>query len=234
MFFVPPSSPRTRGGGLIPIEEDRWEVIIQGVHGDQTPTDPDEFIEFIESLPIAELGQLVKSQPWVSDEIEHYPYPSSIRRRYEDLDRFPDNLVVTGDAIASFNPINGQGMSVAALDALHLHHTIARGGLDDVARRFFDRTADTVDIVWQMSAGADFDFPQTTGPKPRGTDLFNWYMDRFIRKAHSDPVLSEAFLRVMRLEKPPKTLLQPSIVWRVFRPTGNVKSPRLFATSTSN
>ncbi|PSP48918.1 oxidoreductase [Halobacteriales archaeon QH_3_68_24] len=234
MFFVPPSSPRTRGGGLIPIEGDRWDVIIQGVHGDKTPTDPGQFIEFTESLPIPELGQLVKSQTWATDEIEHYPYPSSIRRHYEELTQFPDNLVVTGDAIASFNPINGQGMSVAALDALQLHHTIARDGLDDVARRFFDRTADTIDIVWQMSVGADFDFPQTTGPKPRGTDLFNRYLDRFIRKAHSDPVLSEAFLRVMRLEKPPKTLLQPHTAWRVLRPTGGLKPPRLFATSTSS
>lgn len=234
LFFVPPSAPRTRGGGLIPIEGDRWEVIVQGVHGDTTPTDPDRFVDFIESLPIAELGQLVRSQTWVSGGIEHYPYPSSIRRRYEDLDRFPANLVVTGDAIASFNPINGQGMSVAALDALQLHHTIGGGGLDDVARRFFDRAADTVDIVWQMSVGADFEFPQTTGPKPRGTDLFNRYMDRFIRKAHSDPVLSEVFLRVMRLEKPPTALLQPRIVWRVLRPTGSLKSPRLGATSTSS
>jgi 2-polyprenyl-6-methoxyphenol hydroxylase-like FAD-dependent oxidoreductase len=234
MFFVPPSAPRTRGGGLIPIEEGRWDVIVQGVHGDTTPTDPDRFVEFAESLPIAELGHLVKRQPWATDEIDHYSYPSSIRRRYEELDRFPENLVVTGDAIASFNPINGQGMSVAALDALHLHHTIARGGLDDVAGRFFDRTADTIASVWQMSVGADFDFPQTTGPKPRGTDLINPYLDRFVRKAHSDPVLSEAFLRVMRLETPPKTLLQPRIAWRVLRPTGRLKPPRLFATSTSS
>ena len=230
LFFVPPSSPRTRGGGLIPIEGDRWEVILQGVHGDDAPTDPDRFVEFAESLPLTEVGELVTSLPWVSDEIAHYPYPSSIRRRYEDLDQFPDGLVVTGDAIASFNPINGQGMSVAALDALQLHHALARAGLNNLARRFFGRTADVVDIVWQMSVGADFDFPETTGPKPHGTDLFNWYVDHLVKQAHSDPVLSEAFLRVMRLEQRPTKLLQPGIVWRVFRPTG-ILEPHLLPTS---
>jgi len=220
ILFVPPSSPRTRGAVFIPIEGNRWQVIVQGVHGDDTPTDREGFVEYIESLPVSEVARLVKDQSWLSDNIEHYPYPSSRRHRYENLDRFPDGLVVTGDAIASFNPIYGQGMSVAALDALHLHHTLAAGGHKDIADRFFDRTADVIDVVWQMAAGADFDFPQTTGPKPFGTSLFNWYTARLLSKAQSDSVLSGAFLRVLRLEQSPTSLMRPGIVWRVLRPTG--------------
>lgn len=219
VFFVPPSPPRTRGGAFIPVEGDRWEVIVQGIHGDDTPTDPDAFTRFVESLPVSELGRLVNQQSWVTDEIEQYPYPGSRRHRYESLDRFPDGLVVTGDAIASFNPIYGQGMSVAALEAVVLHHALTGGGVDGVAGRFFDRTADVVDEVWQMAVGADFAFPQTTGPKPTGTDLSNWYLDRLLQQAHADPSLSEAFLRVLRLEQPAASLLKPAILWRVLRPT---------------
>jgi 2-polyprenyl-6-methoxyphenol hydroxylase-like FAD-dependent oxidoreductase len=215
---VPPSPPRTRGGAAVPVENDQWEVIMQGVHGDAAPPDRAGFVAFAESLPLDALGDVVAQRSWVSDEIRRYPFPSSLRRRYDALDRFPDGLIVTGDAVASFNPIYGQGMSVAALDALSLHHALAAGGVDGVAPRFFDRVADVVDDVWAVSVGADFAFLQTTGPKPRGTDLFNRYVDRLLRQAQTDGVLRNAFFRVFRLEAPPTSLLRPGIVWRVFRP----------------
>lgn len=126
--------------------------------------------------------------------------------------------MVTGDAIASFNPIYGRGMSVAALDAVVLHEALARGGVDDVAGGFFDRSAEFIDVVWQIAVGAGFAFPQTTGPKPTGIDVSNWYLARLLRQAQTDPTLSEAFLRVLRLEEPPATLLRPNIAWCVLRP----------------
>jgi hypothetical protein len=72
-----------------------------------------------------------------------------------------------------------------------------------------------------MATGADFEFPQTTGQKPAGTGLFNRYLSRLLSQAQSDPVLSEAFFRVLRLERQPTTLFRPSIMWRVLRPSLN-------------
>lgn len=218
-FAAFPRAPRTRGSAINPIEGNRWDVIMIGVHGDVAPTDEEEFVEFAESLPMDELGELVKSQSWVSDEIHHYPYPTSRWRHYEQLDEFPSGLVVTGDALASFNPVYGQGMSVAALDALVLHHCLADGGGKNLGPRFFERTAEVINTVWRLGVGSDFAYPQTTGPKPLGTDLFGWYMGRLTRQAHSDKVLSEAFNRVLRLEQPPTALLRPNIIWRVFFPS---------------
>lgn len=218
-LFVPPTPPRTRGGAAIPVENDQWEVIFQGIHGDDVPTNERGVIEFAESLPIPNFAQLVTSRRWVSDEIHCYPFPSSIRRRFEALAHFPNGLLVTGDAIASFNPIYGQGMSVATLDALVLHHALAVNGLERLAPRFFNQTAEIIDSVWKIAVGADFKFPQTSGPKPTGTDIFNRYTSRLIQQAHSDGVLTDAFYRVFRLEQPPMLLLRPSIMWRVVRPT---------------
>lgn len=217
-YFVPPSPPRTRGGAAIPVEDDRWEVIVQGVHGDDTPTDPEPFFEFAESLPVPGIGELARNRSWTTDEIHHYPFPSSVRRRYERLERFPDGLVVTGDAIASFNPVYGQGMSVAALDALLLHHALVEGGLENLAVRFFERAGRIVDDVWKIAVGGDFAFPETTGPKPQGTDLFNRYVSRLVRQAHTDGALTDAFYRVFRLERSPTSLLRPGVAWRVLRP----------------
>lgn len=219
MRMVVPTAPRTRGAALIPIEDDRWEVIVQGIHRDDPPTDREGLIEYTEHLPIPMISALLKHQPWVADDIRQYPYPASLRRRYEELFEFPDGLVVTGDAIASFNPIYGQGMSVAALEAVCLHHALVADGVDTIGGRFFDRAENVVDNVWNIVVGGDFAYPQTRGPRPTGARLTNWYMDRLIRRAQSDPALSEAFARVTRLEEPPAALLEPEIVWRVLRPT---------------
>jgi 2-polyprenyl-6-methoxyphenol hydroxylase-like FAD-dependent oxidoreductase len=219
IFFLPPSPPRTRGVAFVPVEGDRWEVIAQGVHGTDPPGDREALAAFVEDLPVAEPGRLLRSQGWTSDGVDRYPFPTSRRNRYEDLDRFPDGLVVTGDAVASFNPVYGQGMSVAALDAVALHHALVEGGLADLPRRYFERASAVVDVVWQIAVGSDFEFPQTSGPKPRGTDLFNRYVSRLLRRAHDDPVLSEAFLRVLRLEREPTSLLHPGVAWRVVRPS---------------
>ncbi len=219
VLFVPPSPPRTRGVAAIPIEDGQWEFILQGIHGDDTPTDPAAFLEFADSFPVAKAGQLPAERDWISEEIHHHPFPSSIRRHYGDLEVFPDGLVVTGDAIASFNPVYGQGMSVGALDALLLHHTLAKNGLDDLALEYFPRAADVIEQVWQIAVSSDFEFEQTTGPKPGGTDLFNRYVNRLINKAHTDGELTDAFYRVFRLERPATTLLRPGIAWRVLRPS---------------
>jgi len=216
VLLVAPEADRPRGAALLPVEGDQWEVIFQGVHDETAPTSREDFLEWAEAYPVDEVGRLVREREWTHG-IARYPFPSSIRRHYETLDRFPEGLVVTGDAIASFNPIYGQGMSVAALDALVLHHELA-DGLDGLGSRFFDRTSDIVDDVWKLAVGNDFIFSETTGPKPTGTDLFNRYVARLIRRAHDDAALTEAFLRVFRLEKPVTSLLHPGVVWRVFRP----------------
>lgn len=218
IYTIPPSPPRTRAGFAIPIEDDRWEVTMQGMHGDDPPTDAEGFKEFAASLPIPDLKELLEEQSWISEEITHYPFPSSVRRRYENLDEFPDGLLVVGDAIASFNPIYGQGMSVAALEALILHHALASGGREDLPLRFFDRAESVIDDAWQIAVGGDFKFPQTEGSKPLGTDVFNRYMARLARSAHSDGVLSDAFIRMVLFEKPYTSLLHPSIARRVLLP----------------
>lgn len=220
MFLVAPTPPRTRGGALIPAEDGQWEGILQGVHGDDPPTEPERLQRFADSLPADEFGTILETHEWRTEQADRYPYPASRRHRYEDLERFPDGLVVTGDALASFNPIYGQGMSVAALEALALHHALADGGLDELAPRFFDRAADIVDGVWRVVVGSDFAFGETSGPEPTGAGVTNWYMDRFVDRAHDDPFLSEVYARVTRLEASPTALFRPKVLWRVFRPFG--------------
>jgi 2-polyprenyl-6-methoxyphenol hydroxylase-like FAD-dependent oxidoreductase len=217
-YWGPASAPRTRGGGAAPVENGRWQVVMHGVHGDDPPMDVDGFETFATRLPFPDLGRLLDRHSIVSAEPDYYPFPANRRHRYERLDRFPDGLLVVGDAVASYNPIYGQGISVAALQALVLHHVLAAEGRERLAPRFFERAAEVVDVAWLMAVGADFGFPETTGPKPRGTDLVGRYLSELTRRAHRDGELRDALFRVIMMERPPSTLFRPGVLWRVFRP----------------
>ena len=165
--LLPASYPNRRGGILVPVEGDRWLVNLHGFHGDHPPGDVEGFRRFADGLAAPVLADLLDDASVVSESVDRYPIPSSRRYRYEDLDRFPAGLLVVGDAIASFNPIYAQGMTVAAFEALALHHTLA-DGVDDLATRFFGAAASVVDTAWSLGVGPDFEFPETDGPRPSG------------------------------------------------------------------
>jgi 2-polyprenyl-6-methoxyphenol hydroxylase-like FAD-dependent oxidoreductase len=216
---VLPNPPRKRGGGMFPVENGRWMMTLFGVHGEHAPPDPEGFADFAASLPIPDFKRVIDEYGLASETIEQYPFPSNKRVRYEEIDRFPDGLVVVGDGIASYNPIYGQGMSVAALEALQLHHVLAADGTDDLAHRFFQRAETVVDDAWMLAVGSDFQFPQTTGPKPTGTELINKYLSRLLRKARTDGKVADAFNRVIIMEERPTSLFRPRILWRVLTPS---------------
>lgn len=106
-------------------------------------------------------------------------------------------------------------MSVAALESLLLHHELASSGLEELPERVFERVDSVIEPAWKTAVGSDFEFPQTTGPKPRGADLINRYVSRLLRKAHSDGQLREEFYRVLMMEKPPTALFKPHVIRRV-------------------
>lgn len=230
-IIVSPSHPRLRAGGLLPVESDRWILNLAGMHGDHPPAELAELRAFAEQLPVPAFADLLDTQRVLSEEVAHYRYATSRRNRYDRLRQFPEGLVVIGDAIASFNPLYGQGMSVAAMEALELHHTLAEVD-DDIGRQFFRRSAPLVETAWTLGVGADFAFPQTTGPKPRGTDLVSRYLSQLTRRAHDDPVLSEVFFDVLGLNSHPKSIFRPGVVWRVLGPRARPRPAMESATST--
>ena len=215
-LLVLPDAPRKRGAAVFPVEHDRWLLTLAGMHGDHPPPDLEGFRAFAASLPIPDVNSRLEDDPLGN--IREYPYPSSIRRRYQAVDQFPRGLVVMGDAIASFNPIYGQGMSVAALQALALHRSLVSSRSPEVAHDFFPRAARIIDDAWAIAVGSDFQFGETSGPKPRGTSITNRYVSRLVRKSHTDGKLADAFNRVVIMEKPPSSLFHPHIMWRVFTP----------------
>ncbi len=196
-------------------EADRFAVVLSGMLGEMPPSDDAGMLAFAESLPSPNFAEIVGGAVPVSEPAV-MRFPASQRRRYEKMRRFPDGLLVMGDAMCSFNPIYGQGMTVAATQALLLRRVMA-GGADGVARRFFRGAAKLVDGPWQISVGSDLRFPEVEGRRTPRVRLVNAYVNRLHGAATADPVLGAAFLRVMNLIDPPTRLLAPGIVMRVLR-----------------
>ena len=210
------AAPDGRQGMVVPVEGDRWMVTLTGRAGNLPPADDAGFLEYARSFAASDIYDAIRTMEPISPIVTHR-FPTAMRRRYERLPRFPQGLVVMGDAIASYNPTYGQGMSSAAMQAADLRRTLAATGLDHLAKRFFRRAARSIDIPWSVAVGGDFQFPTTQGRKPFGTDLANRYLARLQRGMHTDEELVRAFGRVINLERPSSSLLHPRIARRVLR-----------------
>ena len=222
MLLVSIENPGTfRGGAVVPVEGDRWQVTLSGVHGDVPPTSDAEIERFAASLSTPAVAQLIRHCERVSD-IETYRFPSSRRRHYEKVHALPAGFVTVGDASSSFDPIYGQGMTSSALQAAALGDVVARTGIgsDDLPKRFHRKAARIIEAPWRIAVGGDFGHPQTVGTRPVGTAQLNGYMVRVIHAAHASLPVTRSFNRVLQLEDPPTALFAPTTVLRVLRASG--------------
>jgi 2-polyprenyl-6-methoxyphenol hydroxylase-like FAD-dependent oxidoreductase len=216
---IPPTPKGKRGGVMLAQEGDRWTVTLIAHFGNYAPTELAGFIEFAKTLPAPYIHEVISNAEPLG-EAASARFPTSVRRRYENLDRFPDGYLVIGDAISSFNPIYGQGMSSAALQAVELDRILCEGSTN-LARRFFARAAKVVDIPWSIAAGNDLRMPEATGPRSAMGNFINWYMAKLHKAAHHDPVPAWAFLQLTNLLVPPPSVLHPKVALRVL--WGNIQ-----------
>jgi hypothetical protein len=207
-----PQQPRS--GVLLLLEGDRWMLTLGGRLGDHPPTDPDGFLDFARSLQFPDIYEAIRNAQPLDDPVA-FRFPASVRHRYERLDRFPDGLLVMGDAVCSFNPVYAQGMSVAAWEALILRRHLQRGAAPQ-PRDWFGDLARVVDVPWAIAVGGDLAFPGVPGRRTPKVRLVNAYLARLHAAAH-DASLAGAFLGVAGLVALPQSLLRPGVAVRVLR-----------------
>ena len=213
LVLVGPVPGRPTGFAFAAQEHGQWMVTQVGMAGDHPPTDESGYLAFLErSAPPDVQDAVAASEPLT--EIRTHRFPASLRRRYERLRRFPPGLLVFGDAMCSFNPIYGQGMTVAALEAEALRECL-KDGDGDLARRFFRAAARIIDPVWQLNALGDLALPEITGHRSPSTKALNRYVARLQRVAKRDPVVAAAFIRTIGLLQPPSSILRPDVLARV-------------------
>ena len=220
--LLQPRAPEcTRMAVMFPIEGDRWLVTLAGANGDVPPTDEEGFLAFATGLRSPVLADALDRLEPLSP-IVGFRRTANRRRRFEDLRRVPDGFLAVGDAACAFNPVYGQGMSVAAMTA----EAIDRGLRAHTARTFGDLAGACTGLqrvvarlnagAWMVATGEDLRFPRTEGGRVTPADrVVRRYLDRVVVAATSDPVANGAFSDVITMTAPPTSLLRPRLAARV-------------------
>lgn len=208
---TPPASRRL--AAVLAAEGNRWVITLAGTLGDYPPVDDEGWMSFAASLPVPVVHELAAAARPIG-QTSTYRFPANRRLLYERMRRFPDGYLVIGDAVCSFNPIYGQGMSAAALEAKALEEAVSPG-TDGLAPRFYARVSKIVDIPWTIATGEDLRYPQVEGKRPPGFTMVNRYLERVHAVASDDPVVCRRFFDVLNLLAPPPSLMTPQVAWRV-------------------
>ncbi len=204
-----------RGGVIWPIEEGNWIVVLGGTGKDYPPTDEDGFLEFIKSIPDPMFHEALKgAQPF--SPIYGYRRTENRLRHFERLTRLPEGFVVLGDAVCAFNPVYGQGMTVAAMGAVALDESLRQQGLTGLPRHFQRKLARITETPWQLATASDYKVPAFEGTKPDWvTKLTHRYFDSLVALLPTTPSISKTFGEVLHMIEPPTALFRPAIAARV-------------------
>lgn len=206
-----------RGGVIYPVEGNRWVVTLSGIARDYPPTDETEFLEFARSLQSPIIYETIKNAQPLS-EIYSFRATENRLRHYEKLSKYPEGLLAVGDAVCAFNPVYGQGMTVAAIGALTLDECLSRKHNSNyhLSRHYYKQLAQQLQIPWLMATGEDLRWSTTSGGQLNVMSRFiQGYLDQVIRLGVDSPQLHQRFIQIAHLVKPPSALFAPPILLQV-------------------
>jgi 2-polyprenyl-6-methoxyphenol hydroxylase-like FAD-dependent oxidoreductase len=215
----PPYPEQTRSATIAAVAADRFMVTLSTCGGEDLPTRDEAMVEFAESIGGHDIAEIIRSAMPLTEPVV-MRFPESVRRHYEQLDRFPEGYLVVGDALCSFNPLYGQGMTVAALEAVLLGRLL-REQDDDLSDRFFPAASRLLDIPWNLTNAGDLQFAHVEGEPSAEMLEMEEYLQRYREAAVDDVVLTAALLRVFNLLDEPSRLSEPDLEARVLRATGS-------------
>jgi hypothetical protein len=204
-----------QGIGMLCYEDGIWVLTTYGVGKVEPPQTFAEMRVLAEKLLPEDLAAAIaQAEPF--GDVAFHKYPMTRWRRYDKLDRFPAGIVPLGDAVASFDPTYGQGMTMTSLQAGHLRRAL-QSAPDDPARVLNRATAKTTYPVWVMNTIGDFTFHHAAGDQPWWYRPVGSLFDQFLGAAESDPVLAEWFLRRFSLLDSLYMTPSPALVGRTIK-----------------
>jgi 2-polyprenyl-6-methoxyphenol hydroxylase-like FAD-dependent oxidoreductase len=118
--------------------------------------------------------------------------------------------------VCSFNPIYGQGMTVATLEAVALQRCL-RQGTDRLGQRYFKAAMVPVEHAWKLSTGGDLALDEVAQTAALPDRIVNRYIERLMVAATHDEVVARTFYEVTGMLKPAPALLTPTMLRRVWR-----------------
>ncbi|MCX4825539.1 FAD-dependent monooxygenase [Streptomyces sp. NBC_01142] len=223
-----PSDPVPgRTATIVPVEGRRWLVTLSGTRGGEPSRDPSQFEAFARSIRHPVVGELLAMTTPLSDEVTLSRSTVNRRRYFEKAEAWPEGLIVVGDSVATYNPLYGQGMTVAAQGLVGLRNALRQNplGTRGLSRRVQRAIAGPAGLAWELATSQDILYPGAVGRQPRpGSALANAYVNRLIHAATGRAQATRAFLGVVTMSEPVTSWLHPDTVVAAMRGPGR-KAP---------
>ena len=220
--FVQAAPPeRKRGAILFTVEGNRWLVTVIGGGRDYPPKDEEGFLDFARSLPDQTIYNAIKNAKPLSSVKVHRGTENRLRQ-FDKLTRQPRNFIALGDAVCAFNPVYGQGMTIAAMGAMTLDACLrkTRPVSEDFASRFQKQLSKVTGAPWMLATSEDFRYRETEGGEANfRTRFMHRYMDQVLRLSTFDQTVRHVLLKAFGMLVPPTALFRPNILFRVIRHT---------------
>lgn len=214
--FVKTKAPdRKKGGAIFPIENEQWIVVLTGRQNNFPSIKEAEYLKFAQNLPTQLIYKsIIKAKPL--SRIFPYRGLKNVFKQYNLMSRFPENFIILGDAFCTFNPVNGQGMTVAALEAKILDQLLCnhREKSSGFSLLFQKKLASIITPSWVMAINQDLawdlDYSSTLLES-----LKRKYFTYLEQAACQDPEIWLNFLQVLNLSLSPEALFSPKIFSKV-------------------
>lgn len=209
-FIYSPTPPGLTSAAALAIEGDRYIVSFSTYLGEPVPKSYEAMIAFARALPVRGLDALLESAEPLSEPVQ-FQERESRRLRFEAAPTLPGGMLLMGDALCSFNPAYGQGITVAAKEAQFLD-TWLRNGMHGGARAFFRAAARIIDVPWSMVVQGDLQWQGVQGKRTFRASFMNRFFKRLVRASLHDPQTARAMLSVMHLAAPPSMLFRLPVI----------------------
>lgn len=213
--MVYPNPPQEKMGGTISkVEGNRYIVTIMGYHKavdeKEVLEDDNGFIELSRKLPRLDIFQEIEHGTPLT-KTSFYRIPHIIWKRFDKME-LPKGLLLIGDTICRIDPVFGQGMSIAILEALTLKKLLQTGARQIDSAAFHKKAAKTISPIWNMVITEDFRYSATTGKMPIGLFIQQWYAKKIFLLSSQNKEVYDAFVKVMNLVRPISSLMTPRII----------------------
>jgi 2-polyprenyl-6-methoxyphenol hydroxylase-like FAD-dependent oxidoreductase len=219
MVVLPQPPHNRRGAFILPAEGGRWVVTLAGRYGDKPPDDEAGFFAYVKNLRTPTAHNALRSAKRQTG-FSRYGLKASRRRHFESVTNFPHGLLPFGDTICRFNPIYGQGMSVAAKEACLLRDLLAGAssegqGINGLAATFLNEAQKIIETPWSSSAIPDYGDPLTEGPRPPDLEKSLKFGAALFKAAAADPAVHKVMSEVQHLLRPGSAYQNPEIADRI-------------------
>ena len=215
VLLCTPASPV--GGLALPVEQGRWLVLASGMGEHRPPRDNAGFDDFLRSLPDRAVADFVAKATPCTDVAIHRQ-TANRRMGYEDVRDWPDGLLVIGDALVCFNPVFGQGVTVAAAEALVLRDALGAGLLPRHSRRVLKRFARITALPWSIAIGQDLRQPSSAGRLTLTQKVLDgWAREVSVLAVHGNQRALDSMTRLYHLVGSPAALMHPALIGAAVR-----------------